>query len=386
MRLTRIIAIALIIAGAIGLWLSTRIDQPHDIPDTVGTFPGASVVMVTLDTTRADRLGCYGSTAGLTPFIDSLAQHGIVFENAQSVAPVTLPAHSTMMTGLNPIKHEVRNNGMFRAGRGQRGPWPRFSQRTATQRAPSFPPRSWSAGTASVKDLMSMTTTSARRARAGRLWCRRAAGMSRSKPPKNGWQPSPMTSLFSCGFTSMTLTHPMTHRGTSVPVFRRTLTPARLPSPTPLVADLVNTLDQSGRLDNTVFTVLADHGEALGEHGEDTHGFLLHQATIHVPWILTTPAIDQPYRVVDPVSITDLSPLLTTLVELRTPNGDNSDGQVPIGTQHAAGERRALYFETMLPNVPVRLVRTARVCARETGSSTPGRAKNSSTWRPTPGN
>lgn len=116
MRLTKIIGIALIIAGAIGLWLSTRIDRPSDIPASVGTFPGASVVMVTLDTTRADRLGCYGSTAGITPFLDSLAQHGILFENAQSVAPVTLPAHASMMTGLNPIKHGVRNNGMFVLG------------------------------------------------------------------------------------------------------------------------------------------------------------------------------------------------------------------------------------------------------------------------------
>jgi tetratricopeptide (TPR) repeat protein len=116
-----------------------------------------------------------------------------------------------------------------------------------------------------------------------------------------------------------------------------------------LVADLVSTLDQSGRLDDTVLTVLADHGEGLGEHGENTHGFLIHQATIHVPWILTTPATDAPIRVVDPVSITDLSPLVTGLVGLKPPNRDRSDGRLPFGESPSTDRARALYFETMLP-------------------------------------
>jgi arylsulfatase A-like enzyme len=156
MHLNKIIGIALLIAGAVGLWLSTRADRPADIPESIGTFPGASVVMVTLDTTRADRLGCYGSTAGLTPFLDSLALHGVVFENAQSVAPITLPSHTSMMTGLYPTKHGVRNNGMFVLGD------------DVETMAEVFSENGYATGAFT-------TTTSASRGNPDRVWCRRAA-------------------------------------------------------------------------------------------------------------------------------------------------------------------------------------------------------------------
>ena len=73
--------------------------------------PWADVLLVTLDTTRADRLGCYGYTAGQTPVLDALASAGVLCECASTVAPLTLPAHSSMFTGLYPIETGVRTNG-----------------------------------------------------------------------------------------------------------------------------------------------------------------------------------------------------------------------------------------------------------------------------------
>jgi hypothetical protein len=72
-----------------------------------------NVVVVTLDTTRADRLGCYGFKAAETPNIDALAREGVLFEAATSTVPLTFPAHSSIFTGLLPPHHGVRDNGGF---------------------------------------------------------------------------------------------------------------------------------------------------------------------------------------------------------------------------------------------------------------------------------
>ena len=75
--------------------------------------PGAgfNVLVITLDTTRADRLGVYGRADAVTPAIDALAASGIRFDDAVSCAPITLPAHASLFTGLYPPRHGARNNG-----------------------------------------------------------------------------------------------------------------------------------------------------------------------------------------------------------------------------------------------------------------------------------
>src|SRR5262245_57353239 len=71
-----------------------------------------AIVLVTLDTTRADRLGCYGNRSIETPSLDGVARDGVLFEAASAPAPLTLPSHSSMMTGRYPASHGVRHNGM----------------------------------------------------------------------------------------------------------------------------------------------------------------------------------------------------------------------------------------------------------------------------------
>ena len=72
--------------------------------------PPPSVLLVTLDTTRADRLGCYGYEDASTPNLDRLAAEGVRFDDAVSPTPLTLPSHATIFTGLAPRRHGVRNN------------------------------------------------------------------------------------------------------------------------------------------------------------------------------------------------------------------------------------------------------------------------------------
>src|SRR5262245_52760362 len=75
------------------------------------TRPHLNLLLITLDTTRADRLGCYGYAQAQTPTIDALARDGVLFERAYAAAPLTLPSHATMMTGLYPPELGLRTNG-----------------------------------------------------------------------------------------------------------------------------------------------------------------------------------------------------------------------------------------------------------------------------------
>ena len=82
----------------------------------LGTFPEMNVLLFTLDTTRADHLGCYGYPNIRTPNIDGLAADGVLFRNATAQVPLTLPSHSSIFTGTYPFVHGVRDNGGFYLG------------------------------------------------------------------------------------------------------------------------------------------------------------------------------------------------------------------------------------------------------------------------------
>ena len=101
---TRITTLALLVIVAITVSCSPRNE----------TIQGSSLLLITLDTTRADLLGCYGGPEWITPNLDRLAREGIRFDQARSVAPVPLPSHATILTGLLPFEHGVRDNATFR--------------------------------------------------------------------------------------------------------------------------------------------------------------------------------------------------------------------------------------------------------------------------------
>lgn len=118
LALVTALAMALAIGGA-GCSGQGKLDLPAPGPITstwsaVDTTGGPwNLLFLTLDTTRRDRLGCYGYKGKITPNLDALAARGVLFEQAVTPVPITLPSHSTMMTGLIPPKHGVRNNGSF---------------------------------------------------------------------------------------------------------------------------------------------------------------------------------------------------------------------------------------------------------------------------------
>src|SRR5438874_2438197 len=106
-RYTRLVARALLI----GLILATACARAPE-PAAVSREPTRSVLLITIDTLRADRVGAYGYAAARTPVFDALAARGARFEHAYSAAPITLTSHATIMTGRYPPGHGARHNGM----------------------------------------------------------------------------------------------------------------------------------------------------------------------------------------------------------------------------------------------------------------------------------
>src|SRR5882672_9967011 len=102
---------ASLIACALMLAAACRSDPA---PNASAAFTGRPIVLVTIDTLRADRLGSYGSTRGLTPALDRFAQGASRFTAAVTQVPITLPAHAGILTGLHPARHGVRTNDGFR--------------------------------------------------------------------------------------------------------------------------------------------------------------------------------------------------------------------------------------------------------------------------------
>src|SRR4051794_40997566 len=99
------VAVAVLIAAA-GVWLLVR--QPH--------APRPNLLLITVDTLRADHVGAYGAATGATPAIDALARRGVRFDQVQTAVPLTGPSHATILTGQYPPTHGVRGNVVFTLG------------------------------------------------------------------------------------------------------------------------------------------------------------------------------------------------------------------------------------------------------------------------------
>jgi len=104
-RLVPVLGLAVVAVAAMAGWACG-----------LGRSRPAGILLITLDTTRADHLGCYGYAQAETPNLDALAKEGVRFDQAMAAVPVTLPSHATMFTGFYPPTHGVRYNGMFRLG------------------------------------------------------------------------------------------------------------------------------------------------------------------------------------------------------------------------------------------------------------------------------
>ena len=301
-------------AAAAGWWmLGSRADGGKGALAPRSHQP-LNLVVITLDTTRADHVGAYGSKDVETPALDRLAREGVLFEQAMTSAPITLPAHSSIFTGRFPPEHGVRDNGGFflapeqttlaemLAGHGFR---------TGGFIAAYVLDSKWGMSQGFETYFDDFDMSKARGKSLGEIQRPANEVVDKALP----WIESVKEGPF---FAWLHFYDPHTPYAPPEPF--RTKYKGRPYKGEVAFADsqvgrVIAFLESKGLLEHTVIAVLGDHGESLGDHGEDAHGFFIYEATTRVPFIIRAPLESaRGRRVADPVRLVDLVPTVLELL------------------------------------------------------------------------
>jgi arylsulfatase A-like enzyme len=295
------------------------------------------ILLVTLDTTRADALGVYGASPSPTPVLDGLAATAVVFEEAETVTPLTLPAHTSILTGLRPTRHGVRRNGVERLD---------TKVETLAERLHGAGYHTAAFVSAAILD--------------------RAFGLDQGFDTYEGTfataeTPGPVVPSHDADVATDAFARWLLHERDDAPLFAWVhYYDAHLPNVVhgngfadPYQSELAFVDERVGRLLDAlravardrplVVAIVGDHGEGRGDHGEETHGWFVYRPTTHVPLLLVAPG-QAPRRVDGPVSVVDVAPTLLALAGVPVPADlDGRDLFAPTTTPEI------VYGETFTP-------------------------------------
>ncbi|MDP6409755.1 MAG: sulfatase-like hydrolase/transferase [Planctomycetota bacterium] len=277
----------------------------------------SSVLLVTIDTLRADRLGCYGHTRAHTPNIDGLATRGVRFERALSVAPLTFPAHVSLMSGTIPPHHGARDNGVFRAVE-------ELDLLAEVLRETGLRTAAFTAafvldsqfgldqGFEEYGDVPQRVMHPK-----GMLEHRSAAEVNAEAFAwLNTLDESEPFFLWLHYFEPHLPYPPPNERPAAL---RDHPYDAEVSNADRALGQVLARLEELGRGEETLVVLTSDHGESLGEHGEASHSFFVYQAVLHVPLIFSHASLPAGSTVSSNASLVDVMPTLLELLEIEGP-------------------------------------------------------------------
>ena len=314
-----------------------------------------SVILITIDTLRADHVGCYGAQMVKTPTLDALAHDGVVFERAISQVPLTWPSHAVILTGTYPFQNGVQDftgQPLAQQFRSVAQAFQHAGYATGAVVSAFVLERSWglargfdyyddafSAGTFEKKDVGLVDR------RAGESVAHAIAWLKKS--PQRPF------------FLWLHLYDPHSPYDPPEPYryeYRSHPYDGEIAYADHELGKLMAWLKQNHLYESSLIVALSDHGESLGEHGEDEHGFFLYNATVHVPLIVKPPAGSgiAAGRRREPVETTAVAPTLLQLAGLKA-STDPIHAQFQAhtlldtksGMDHAAND--PAYSETFYP-------------------------------------
>jgi arylsulfatase A-like enzyme/Tfp pilus assembly protein PilF len=367
--------LALVVASFVALSIMGCGQSEEPQPESTVEEPGTrvldgverddlNVILITIDTLRSDRVSCYGSDLVDTPNIDSFASEGVLFSNAASTVPFTLPAHSSILTGLYPPGHGVRENVGYTLDASiptlaevlSNGGWS-----TAGFVSAFVLDRRWGIGRGfdhyfddfDLKDFDTPNLSSVQRS--GDVTIAESIQWLDGRP-----QDSPF-------FLWLHLYDP--HDPYTPPEPFKSQHPQRpydgeVAYTDSLIGDFRRALEERGLLSSSLVILTSDHGEGLGDHGEAMHGFFIYDTTIHVSLIVRPPAAADAGRVVDSaVSHVDIFPTILDAVGLNAPDRVHGQSLLPAILGEDLGPDRSVYSESLYPLLhygwaPLRSLRT----------------------------
>ncbi len=312
---------------------------------------GTPVVLISIDTLRADHLPAWGYQGVETPAIDALRRDGILYARAYAHTPLTLPSHASLLTGLLPGEHGVRDNVGYSLD----------AEKVARHELPYLPQLLKEAGYATGAGVSAYVI----RARTGlstafdfyedSIEFQSGAGLGGLQRPGTEtlaklrpWLDEHAGKPF---FLFLHIYEPHSPY-TPAPPFAARYTSAydgEIASADAIVGQLVEELRRLRVYEGALVVLLSDHGEGLGDHGEDEHGLLLYEEDIHVPLLLKLPAARRAGATVSaPVQLIDIAPTVATLLGLK---GSPSWQGLSLLARLDEAPPRRIYSETFYPRL-----------------------------------
>jgi arylsulfatase A-like enzyme/Tfp pilus assembly protein PilF len=323
------------------------------------------VVLFTFDTTRADFLGCYGKTDARTPHLDRMAAEGYLFERAYTSNPVTQAAHSTILTGVYPMVHGVRDNTFFHLPDSQQTLAEILREEGyATAAAIGGFPLTREFGTAQGFDFYDDDLTADRRDMRGRPTQRSRATWYDERPAAEvndavlPWLRQLRKERDSPFFLWLHYWDPHEPHIPPPPydqLFVHEPYSGEISYADENLGRLLRELESMGELERTLIVMTADHGEGRLEHNEMTHAFLAYDTTIRVPLILRVPGRDGGRRIEERVGTVDIVPTVLDMVGIDLPGHLQGRSLEPVmqreASQQPVSNRRPYYAESLSPRL-----------------------------------
>ncbi|HEK86236.1 MAG: sulfatase-like hydrolase/transferase [Candidatus Saccharicenans sp.] len=312
-----------------------------NLPASASAVTRYNLLLITIDTLRPDRLSCYDSSHLKTPNIDRLAANGVVFTRAFAHTPLTLPSHANILLGLTPLRHGVHDNGFFKVppelpnmatylkSNGYScgafiGAFPLDSRFGLNQGFEVYD-QNYGAGTG--LDFKFTERKAEAVVKSAMDW------LKNQKQPWFAWihcfdphQPYEPPEPFATQYKNDPYSGEVAYVDASL-------------------APLLDYLQKTNQLGQSVIVLTGDHGQSLGEHGETTHGYFTYNSTLWVPLIITAPGL-KPQKIGENVCHIDIFPTVCDLLGLKTPDYLEGLSLVPIIKGKSLPSRK-IYFESL---------------------------------------
>ena len=318
-----------------------------------------NILLISMDTTRADVVGCYGFTSNITPTIDALAAEGILFENAYAPLSLTLPSHCSMLTGTIPPYHGVHDNLNYRLADSSVtlaeilkdngfvtgafiGSAILYSKYGLDQGFDSY-------NEDFQKERSPIHIVERQGGEVSRLagkWLEEHQKenmflfLHYYDPHRNYDAPEPYHKMF--------LTDPPPSQNSLA--YLKSMYAGEVAYTDHCIKEVIDKLKELGLYDSTLIIIIADHGEMLGEHKEMTHSYYIYNSNVKIPLVFKMPGVSAPRRIKDTVGLVDITPTVCSLLGIEGPftfQGVDISGY--LLDDEPEDIQRHVYLESMTP-------------------------------------
>ncbi|MEO6829140.1 MAG: sulfatase-like hydrolase/transferase [Acidobacteriaceae bacterium] len=330
------------------LTLAACKSSPRKAAATSAALKPINVVVITLDTVRADHLHCYGNKNIQTPTIDGLARQGVLFEKAVAQTPLTQPSHASMFTGTNPNVHKVRDTGGFALQPSsvtlatilQRHGWSTAAFVSSSVLKKVF---GFNQGFSVYDDHMPETGNDN-----GEPVAVRRASLTVDRAL--AWLNAQSTQPFFVWVHFYDAHQPYNPPEEFRRQYPHNLYDAEIAYTDQQLGRFLDAVRKKSPAEKTLIFLLADHGESLGDHGEFEHGVFLYDSTVRIPWIVVGPGVPAGVRLDQQAREIDLLPTVLDLLGGRASAAVQGTSMVPAFSGKTVPNKYS-YEETLYPKI-----------------------------------